>query len=86
MVARDPAGYPTLPGGRDEYYANVKIKYLTGIVTSDGTWSVGTANSSIVTYGGGEGISNPGKLPVDRTWKIRDDEGNDWFIPLFKYG
>ena len=65
-------------------------KYITGIVTSDGTYSVSTMGvtpaGSRVTYGGASAAGTPVKLAVDRTWKIKDDEGNDWYVPLFKYG
>ena len=92
-MARDITGFPTLPDSKDQYYTNFKIKYISGIITSDGTFSVGTSGVSISaasysssTRGTGATAPFPGKLPCDRTWKIKDDEGNDWYVPLFKYG
>ena len=79
----------TLPGGHDQYFTHIKCKYFTGIVTSAATFSVGTAGitGSSVSYGiEYDPGTNPAKLPCDRTWKVTDDDGNTWFIPMFKYG
>ena len=89
-MARDSAGYPTLPDSKDVYYTQFKVKYIAGIVTSDGTFSVGTSgvtNSAVSYFSYAQTAGKfPGTLPCDRTWKIKDDEGNDWYIPLFKHG
>ena len=90
-MARDETGFPTLPDSKDQYFTNMKVKYLTGIITSDASFSVGTSGVSIsaasYTAHKIDASGKPaGKLPVDRTWKIKDDEGNDWYIPLFQYG
>lgn len=86
----DPTGFPTLPDGHDLYFTNLHAKYFTGIITSTATYSVGTAGATVgtsaVTYGALDGLGTPGKLACDRTWKIKDDEGNDFYIPLFRYG
>ena len=90
-MVRDQTGYPTLPEGKDMYFTTLKTQHLTGIVTSDGSFSVGTSGvtNSGVSYFASVSVLHqkfPGKLPVDRTWKIKDDEGNDWYIPLFTHG
>lgn len=86
----DPTGFPTLPTKWDQEYNNYSFQYLKGIVVSDATESVGTAGATAAnsagSYCGKHGSVNPGKLACDKTWKIRDDEGNDWYIPLFRYG
>jgi len=76
-----------LPSGHDQYFTQLKTKYLTGMVstTSGSVCTAGAAASSTGSYSllatGGAA-----KLPCSATMEIKASDGTSYWIPLFTIG